>query len=148
MLYVAFTLHVVNNWIWISSSLSIKIPSMSQNFTRTSCGIVNMTFALFSFVKVALIRNLLSEFLTSDFEEQLLHTTNTPIGWVFLLHFLQKCEGSNKFKVSGGNKTLSNVVVVWTSLISISASDSLITVAAVVVRYLPLKLFTLTLWSL
>ena len=146
--FLAFTLHVVNKWIWISSSLSIKIPSISQNFTKTSCGIFTMTFASFSFVKVALMRNLLSEFLTNASEEQLLHITNTPLGWAFRLHFLQKCEGSNKFKLSGGNETFSNAVVVWTSLISMSAYDSLITVAAIAVRYLPLELFTLTFWSL
>ena len=90
------------------------------------------------------MRNLLSEFLTNASEEQLLHITNTPLGWAFRLHFLQTCEGSNNFKLSGGNETFSNAVVVWTSLISMSAYDSLITVAAIAVRYLPLELFTLT----
>ena len=48
--------------------------------------------------------------MTSDFEEQLQHIAKTPIAWAFLLHFLQKCEGPNKFKFSGGYETFSKIV--------------------------------------
>lgn len=144
--YVTFTLYaVVNNWIWISSLLSFKIPSISQNFTKISCDIVNMNLASFSFVRVALMRNLLSEFLTSGFYYIL---QILQLFGLFFYIFLQKCESSNKFKVFGGNETFSNLAVVWTSLISICASDYLIIVATIIVRYLPYKLFILTLCCL
>ena len=143
---MTFTLHaVVNNWIWISSLLSFKIPSISQNFTKISCDIVNMNLASFSFVRVALMRNLLSEFLTSGFYYIL---QILQLFGLFFYIFLQKCESSNKFKVFGGNETFSNLAVVWTSLISICASDYLIIVATIIVRYLPYKLFILTLCCL
>ena len=126
------------------SSSSMIIPSILQNFTNISCGIVNMTLPSSSFIKVAaLTRNLLSEFFRSDFEEYFVQVTNTPMAWALLLHFLQKWNCSNKFKVSGGNISFSEVLVVWISLTSISVFDYLITVAVVVVRYFPLKLFTL-----
>ena len=104
-----------------------------------------MNLASFSFVRVALMRNLLSEFLTSGFYYIL---QILQLFGLFFYIFLQKCESSNKFKVFGGNETFSDLAVVWTSLISICASDYLIIVATIIVRYLPYKLFILTLCCL
>ena len=148
MLYIGFILLVANNWIWISWSSSMVIPSILQNFTNISCGIDNMTLLSPSFIKVASTRNLLSEFFRSGFEDQFVQVANTPIAWALLLHFLQNWGCSNKFKVSGGNITFSEVLVAWTSLTWTSVFDCLITVPVVVVRYFPLKLFTLRHWSL
>ena len=144
VLYVTFTLYAVNNWIRISSLLSFKIPSISQNFTNISCGIVSMNLASFFFLRVVLMRNLLSEFLTSGFYYIL---QILQLFGLFFYIFLQKCESSNKFEVFGGNEIFSKLAVVWTSLISICASNYLIIIATIIVRYFPLKLFILTLCS-
>ena len=67
-------------------------------------------------IKVALTRYLLSEFFRSDFEDQFVQITNTPMAWALHLHFLQKWDCSNKFKGSGRNIAFSKVLVVWISL--------------------------------
>ena len=82
---------------------------------------------------------MLSKVFRSDFEEQFVQFTNTPMDWALLLHFLQKRDCSNKFKVSRGNIAFSKVLIVWISLTRLYVFDCFITVAVVVVRYFPLN---------